>query len=71
MDSNHFTPFGARVTHPPVIVLPRRPSRRYCALAVASPLLWAAAVILIGHLAFSSGRALVALDRQIAMAERV
>ncbi|KQY31785.1 hypothetical protein [Rhizobium sp. Root483D2] len=71
MDSNHFTPFGARVTHPPVIVLPRRPSRRYCAFAVASPLLWAAALILIGHLAFSSGRALVALDRQIAMAERV
>jgi hypothetical protein len=71
MERDHFTPFGARVTHPPVIVLPRRPGRSYRVLAVASPLLWAAAIVLIGHLAYSAGHALVALDHQIEMAERV
>lgn len=67
---DHFTLFGARVT-PPVIVLPRRPSRLYRIIAVTSPLLWAAAILLIGHLAYAAGHSMIALDRQIAMAARV
>lgn len=66
---DHFTPFGARVT-PSVIVLPR-PQRPYRAVAVASPALWAAAVLLVLHLVYATGAATVELDRQIAMADRV
>ncbi len=68
-DAVHFTPFGARVT-PPVIVLPR-PQRPYRAIAAACPMLWAAAVLLMLHLVYATGSAAVELDRQIAMADRV
>jgi len=55
---------------PPVIVLPR-PQRPYRAIAAACPMLWAAAVLLMLHLLCATGSAAVALDRQIAMADRV
>ncbi|WEZ84603.1 hypothetical protein P6U16_08525 [Rhizobium sp. 32-5/1] len=67
---DHFTPFGARAT-PPVIVLPRRPSRLYRALAVISPLLWAAAIIIVLHLAVATGSALALMEHQLAMDARV
>ncbi|KQY20761.1 hypothetical protein [Rhizobium sp. Root483D2] len=69
MDTNHFTPFGARVT-PPVIVLPR-PQQPYRAIAAACPALWAAAVLILLYLAFATGSAAIELDRQFAMADRV
>lgn len=68
---DHFTPFGARVTPPPVIVLPRRPGKLYRAVACAGPLLWAVAVLLMLHLVYATGAAVVELDRQIELAERV
>jgi len=71
MDRDYFTPFGARVTPPPVIVLPRRPGKLYRAVACAGPLLWAAAVLLTLHLIYATAAAVVDLDRQIEMAERV
>lgn len=65
----YFTSFGARVT-PPVIVLPR-PQQPYRAVAAACPALWAAAVLILLHLVFATGSAVVDLDRQFAMADRV
>lgn len=66
---DHFTPFGARET-PPVIVLPRRPSRLYRALAVIGPMLWAAAILIVLHLAVETGSALALLEHQLTMGAR-
>lgn len=68
--TDHFTPFGARVI-PPVIVLPRRPSRLYRTLAILSPVLWAAALLLLLHLTLATGAAVVALEHRLAMEARV
>ncbi|WP_074060804.1 hypothetical protein [Rhizobium etli] len=70
MDSNHFTPFGARVEPPPVIPIEQMQRVPYKTMALICSLSWALAILAIINVGAQSYRALASYEQQLAWDDR-